>query len=195
MRSIEYPCRRKMCNRGRLSASCDWTRLSHVPQSLQSTGIKTDIRPAPPLLCGLNKCRTLSCSGIAQPFLFLTAHFLVISDPHYDAVLKGTAFLISMLPCGFLVFRGGHFSLMRICAKWGCWSCLPNLTCGKGIFFWLRHKKSPDTKWYLSAQAPANPSFCARIFYVEARTSLLLCHTPYRCQATQTTTLSLDAWG
>ena len=46
-------------------------------------------------------------------------------------------------------------------------ACL-NLTCGEGIFFWLWHKKSPDTKWYLPAQAPANTSFCTRIFYVKA---------------------------
>ena len=31
MLDIEYPCRRKMCNRGRLSASYDWTRSFHVP--------------------------------------------------------------------------------------------------------------------------------------------------------------------
>lgn len=70
----------------------------------------------------------------------------------------------------------------------------PNLTCGEGIFFWLWHKKSPDTKWYLPAQAPANTSFCTRIFYVKARTSLFCRPTPFRCQATHTTTLSLDAW-
>ena len=72
-------------------------------------------------------------------------------------------------------------------------ACL-NLTCGGGIFFWLWHKKSPDTKWYLPAQAPANTSFCTRIFYVKARTSLFCRPTPFRCQATHTTTLSLDAW-
>ena len=69
-----------------------------------------------------------------------------------------------------------------------------NLTCGEGIFFWLWHKKSPDTKWYLPAQAPANTSFCTRIFYVKARTSHFCRPTPFRCQATHTTTLSLDAW-
>lgn len=69
-----------------------------------------------------------------------------------------------------------------------------NLTCGEGIFFWLWHKESPDTKWYLPAQAPANTSFCTRIFYVKARTSLFCRPTPFRCQATHTTTLSLDAW-
>lgn len=31
MLDIEYPCRRKMCNRGRLSASYDLTRSFHVP--------------------------------------------------------------------------------------------------------------------------------------------------------------------
>ncbi len=31
MLDIEYPCRRRMCNRGRLSASCDLTRSFHVP--------------------------------------------------------------------------------------------------------------------------------------------------------------------
>ncbi len=31
MRDIEYPCRRRMCNRGRLSASYDLTRSFHVP--------------------------------------------------------------------------------------------------------------------------------------------------------------------
>ncbi len=69
-----------------------------------------------------------------------------------------------------------------------------NLTCGEGIFFRLWHKKSPDTKWYLPPQAPANTSFCTRIFYVKARTSLFCRPTPFRCQATHTTTLSLDAW-
>lgn len=34
----------------------------------------------------------------------------------------------------------------------------------------------------------------ARIFYSKARTSLFFRHTPCRCQATHTTTLSLDAW-
>ncbi len=46
----------------------------------QSTGIKTVICPAPPLLYGLNKCRTLSCSGIALSFLFSFCHFLVSPD-------------------------------------------------------------------------------------------------------------------
>ena len=50
-------------------------------QVIQSTGIKTVICPAPPLLYGLNKCRTLSCSGIAQPFSFFSLFlFIVISD-------------------------------------------------------------------------------------------------------------------
>ena len=31
MLDIEYPCRRRMCNRGRLSASYDLTRSFHVP--------------------------------------------------------------------------------------------------------------------------------------------------------------------
>ena len=47
-------------------------------QVIQSTtGIKTAICPAPALLFGLNKCRTLSCSGIALSFLFSYCHFLV----------------------------------------------------------------------------------------------------------------------
>lgn len=46
----------------------------------QSTGIKTVICPAPPLLYGLNKCRTLSCSGIALSVLFSFCHFLVSPD-------------------------------------------------------------------------------------------------------------------
>ena len=46
----------------------------------QSTEIKTVICPAPPLLYGLNKCRTLSCSGIALSFLFSFCHFLVSPD-------------------------------------------------------------------------------------------------------------------
>ena len=161
MLDIEYPCRRKMCNRGRLSASYDLTRSFHVPagnsihrdkdrhlpcafaalrleqmpdiilfrdctllsfyhslivvldrtvpdfyiaslrcrtsnsrvaercvtgdgyphlttehghsmprSGFQSTGIKTVIRPAPPLFSGLNNCRTLSFAGIALPILF-----------------------------------------------------------------------------------------------------------------------------
>lgn len=49
-------------------------------QVIQSTGIKTVICPAPPLLYGLNKCRTLSCSGIALSFLFSFCHFLVSPD-------------------------------------------------------------------------------------------------------------------
>ena len=49
------------------------TRSFHVPQVIQSTGIKTVICPAPALLSGLNKYRTLSCSGIALSFLFLIA--------------------------------------------------------------------------------------------------------------------------
>lgn len=43
-----------------------------------------------------------------------------------------------------------------------------NLTCGEGIFFWLWNEKSPDTKWYLPPQAPANTSFCTRIFNPKA---------------------------
>jgi len=49
-------------------------------QVIQSTGIKTVIRPAPALLFGLNKCRTLSYSGIALSFLFPHCHFLVSPD-------------------------------------------------------------------------------------------------------------------
>ena len=50
-------------------------------RGFQSTGIKTVICPAPALLSGLNKCRTLSCSGIAQPFSFFSMFlFIVISD-------------------------------------------------------------------------------------------------------------------
>lgn len=42
-----------------------------MPRSgFQSTGIKTVIRPAPPLFSGLNNCRTLSFAGIALPILF-----------------------------------------------------------------------------------------------------------------------------
>ena len=49
-------------------------------QVIQSTGIKTVICPAPALLSGLNKCRTLSCSGIVLSFLFTYSHFLVSPD-------------------------------------------------------------------------------------------------------------------
>ena len=171
MLDIEYPCRRRMCNRGRLSASYDLTRSFHVPAGnsinvdkdrhlscasvtlrleqmpdiilfrdctllsfyhslivvldrtvpdffiasprcwtsnsrvagrcttgdgcphlttehghpmprtgFQSTGIKTVICPAPALLSGLNKCRTLSFAGIALSFLFSFCHFLVSPD-------------------------------------------------------------------------------------------------------------------
>ena len=50
------------------------------PAGTQSTGIKTVICPAPVLLSGLNKCLTLSCSGIALSFLFFFCHFLVSPD-------------------------------------------------------------------------------------------------------------------
>ena len=50
------------------------------PAGTQSTGIKTVICPAPALLSGLNKCLTLSCSGIALSFLFSFCHFLVSPD-------------------------------------------------------------------------------------------------------------------
>lgn len=60
-------------------------------------------------------------------------------------------------------------------------ACL-NLTCGEGIFFWLWHKKSPDLLRRLV------------FFMSKARTSLFCRPTPFRCQATHTTTLSLDAW-
>ncbi len=50
------------------------------PTGTQSTGIKTVICPAPALLSGLNKCLTLSCSGIALSFLFSFCHFLVSPD-------------------------------------------------------------------------------------------------------------------
>lgn len=50
-------------------------------RGFQSTGIKTVICSAPPLFSGLNKCRTLSYSGIAQPFSFFSLFlFIVISD-------------------------------------------------------------------------------------------------------------------
>ena len=95
----------------------------------------------------------------------------------------------------FMVFHPGKPSQQGVPLTSGSVrvACL-NLTCGEGIFFWLWHKKSPDTKWYLPTQAPANTSFCTRIFYVKARTSLFCRPTPFRCQATHTTTLSLDAW-
>ena len=61
-------------------------------QVIQSTWIKTVICPAPPLLYDLNKCRTLSCSGIALSFLFLIALLLSLTGrsristlPHCDA--------------------------------------------------------------------------------------------------------------
>ena len=44
----------------------------------QSTGIKTRICPAPPLPSGLNKSRTLSCSGIALPFFLSYYHSLIV---------------------------------------------------------------------------------------------------------------------
>ena len=95
------------------------------------------------------------------------------------------------------VFMGFHpgepFQSMRTDTSGSVRVACHNLTCGGGIFFWLWHKKSPDTKWYLPTQAPANTSFCTRIFSTKTRTSLLCRHTPFRCQATQTTTLSLDA--
>ncbi len=49
-------------------------------QLIQSTGTKIVICPAPALLSGLNKCRSLSCSGIALSFLFSLCHFLVSPD-------------------------------------------------------------------------------------------------------------------
>lgn len=92
MLDIEYPCRRKMCNRGRLFTSYDLTQSFHVPQVIQSTGIKTVICPALSLLYDLNKCRTLSCSGIAYSILFLIALLLSLTGrfrisilPHCDA--------------------------------------------------------------------------------------------------------------
>ena len=61
-------------------------------QVIQSTGIKTVICPALSLLYGLNKCLTLSCSGIAYSILFLIALLLSLTGrsristlPHYDA--------------------------------------------------------------------------------------------------------------
>ncbi len=81
-----------MCNWGRLSASYDLTRSFHVPQVIQSTGIKTVICPALSLLYCLNKCRTLSYSGIAYSILFLSALLLSLTGrfrisilPHCDA--------------------------------------------------------------------------------------------------------------
>lgn len=76
----------------------------------QSTGIKTVLYPSPPLLCGSDKCRTLSLSGIAPSFFFLfVIPFFLFPDFSFDAVQRGTVFLISMLPSGFPVYRGGHF--------------------------------------------------------------------------------------
>lgn len=46
-------------------------RVIPCPAGIQSTEIKTVIRPAPPLFSGLNRCRTLSCSGIARAILFI----------------------------------------------------------------------------------------------------------------------------
>lgn len=89
--------------------------------------------------------------------------------------------------------RGSHFNQCVPITSGSVRVACHNLTCGGGIFFWLRHKKSPDTKWYLPPQAPANTSFCTRIFSTKARTSLFCRPTPFRCQATHTTTLSLDA--
>ena len=61
-------------------------------QEIQSTGIKTVICPALSLLYGLNKCLTLSCSGIAYSILFLIALLLSLTGrsristlPHCDA--------------------------------------------------------------------------------------------------------------
>ena len=61
-------------------------------KDFQSTGIKTRICPALSLLYGLNKCRTLSCSGIAYSILFLSALLLSLTGrfrisilPHCDA--------------------------------------------------------------------------------------------------------------
>lgn len=47
----------------------------------QSTGIKTVIRPAPPLFSGLNNCRTLSFAGIALPILCQRPFFLFPDIP------------------------------------------------------------------------------------------------------------------
>lgn len=59
-------------------------------QEIQSTGIKTVICPALSLLYGLNKCLTLSCSGIAYSILIallltLTGRSRISTLPHCDA--------------------------------------------------------------------------------------------------------------
>lgn len=71
----------------------------------QSTGVKISICPAPPLLCGLNRYRTLSYSGIAPSFLFPHCHFLVFLNFYYDAVQKSTAFWFQCCSMAFLYIR------------------------------------------------------------------------------------------
>lgn len=62
---------------------CPYLTTEHglsMSRRIQSTGTKIVICPAPALLSGLNKCRSLSCSGIALSFLFSLCHFLVSPD-------------------------------------------------------------------------------------------------------------------
>lgn len=59
---------------------------SMFQQVIQSTGIKTVICPAPPLLSGLNKSGHYPLPGLHSPFFSLSAFFLFPQIFHYDAV-------------------------------------------------------------------------------------------------------------
>ena len=77
MLDIEYPCRRKMCNRGRLSASYDWTRSFHVPAGNSIHGDKDRHLPC--------ACAALRLEQMPDFILFrdCTALFLFLSIPFY----------------------------------------------------------------------------------------------------------------
>ena len=74
-----------------------------MPRSgFQSTGIKTVIRPTPPLFSGLNNCRTLSFAGIALPILFSSSVSLVFRYPIMKPFRKVRHFGFQCCPVAFL---------------------------------------------------------------------------------------------
>lgn len=110
-----------MRNRGRLSASYDWTRSFNLPHGIQSTWIKTVICPAPPLrfeqmpdIIIFRDC--IAISFPSQPFSCFPRFPLWCRSEKYgifyfnvvlwfSCILERPIFIWCVSePCGFVVF-------------------------------------------------------------------------------------------
>ena len=168
-----------MRNRGWLFTSYDWTRSFHVPAGNSIHG---------------DKDRHLPCACAALRLELMP-----------DIILFRDCTLLSFLFLPFSCFPG-FFIMMPFSKVRHFWfQCRPVafLYIGEAIFIWCVPEPCGSVGVACQnkrverghSRRSGKISTLRVVFSVLPWTSLLLCHTPFRCQATQTTTLSLDAWG